>query len=391
MISTLTFQVPMKELNSNIVAVLKERLRESRPLIQIIQGPRQVGKTTALQQFYDLNHKKIPIHFVSGDAITTPLWIQEQWQIARDGNMVLIIDEIQKIPNWSETIKKLWDEDKRHRRIIKCVLTGSSSLSLQKGLTESLTGRFESIPVYHWNYPISTQLHKMSLDEYLVYGGYPKSYSFIKEKNRWIDYLTHSIVETVIGKDILMQAHVRSPALFRQAFYLLTSFPAQVISYNKLLGQLQDKGNTDLIKSYIELYDAAFLIKTIPKFSRNEIRKKTSSPKIIVMAPALSTFHRLDSLTEDDRGRIFESAIGAELIKNNFKPYYWADGDYEVDFVLEYKKQIIAIEVKSGRRKKTTSLEVFNKKYPDAKIVFINKENYLKFCDSVENFLDRMI
>lgn len=381
----------MKELKSFIALELKERLSEKQPLLQIIQGPRQVGKTTALQQFYDLNNKKTPMHFISGDAVTSSVWIQEQWQMAREDNKVLIIDEIQKIPNWSEIVKKLWDEDKRRKKTLKCIFTGSSSLSLQKGLTESLTGRFESISAQHWGYIESNKLHKMTLDDYFIYGGYPKSYSFIKDKNRWIDYLTQSIVETVIGKDILMQAHVKSPALFRQAFYLLTSFPAQVISYNKLLGQLQDKGNIDLIKYYIELYEAAYLIKTIHNYSRNEIRKRTSSPKIIVMASALSTFHRLNSLTEEDFGRIFESAVGAELFKKNLKPFYWADGDYEVDFVLEYKNQLIAIEVKSGRKKRTSSLDIFMKKYPTAKIVFITKSNFIKFSENVELFLDLAI
>ncbi|MGZ3796555.1 MAG: ATP-binding protein, partial [Pseudobdellovibrionaceae bacterium] len=251
----------MKEIRSQIAQILKTRMLEAHPLIQIIQGPRQVGKTTALQQFFEGNSKKLPMHFVSGDAVTSPLWIQEQWQIARDEEKILIIDEIQKIPQWSEMIKKLWDEDKRKKKQPKIILTGSSSLSLQKGLSESLTGRFESIAAHHWNYHLSNELQKMSLEDYLLYGGYPKSYSFMKNKKRWVDYMTHSIVETVIGKDILMQVHVKSPALFRQAFYLLSSFPGQVISYNKLLGQLQDKGNTDLIKSYIELYESAFLMK----------------------------------------------------------------------------------------------------------------------------------
>ncbi|MGZ3769131.1 MAG: ATP-binding protein [Bdellovibrio sp.] len=381
----------MKEIKSQIPEILKERISDTSPLIQIIQGPRQVGKTTALQQFFDQYNKKMPMHFVSGDAVTSPLWIQEQWQISRDEDKILIIDEIQKIPQWSEFIKKLWDDDKRKKLHHKVILTGSSSLSLQKGLTESLTGRFESIFAYHWNYHYSNDLHKMSLEDYLTYGGYPKSYSFIKDKKRWVDYMTHSIVETVIGKDILMQVHVKSPALFRQAFYLLSSFPGQVISYTKLLGQLQDKGNTDLVKSYIELYESAFLIKTIPKYSGNETRKKTSSPKIILMAPSLASFHRLDSLTDDNHGRIFESAVGAELIKANLNPYYWAEGDYEVDFVLKYKKHLIAIEVKSGAKKRSTSLEHFIKKYPAAKVVFVNKENFVKFSEDVKIFLDKQI
>ena len=132
----------MKEIKSELTEELTERLRESNPLIQIVQGPRQVGKTTALQQFCNKFENKREPHFVSADAIGSPLWIQEQWQRARENQRILIIDEIQKVPDWSETVKKLWDEDKRKRNPMKCILTGSSSLSLQRGLSESLTGRF---------------------------------------------------------------------------------------------------------------------------------------------------------------------------------------------------------------------------------------------------------
>lgn len=369
----------MGEIKLDLLEILNQRMKEAKPLIQIIQGPRQVGKTTLLQQFFDLNNKKTPIHFVSGDEIVSPTWIKEQWQLASDSKKILIIDEVQKIPNWSETIKKLWDSDKTKKKYLKCILTGSSSLNLQKGMSESLTGRFELVNIYHWNYKQSYQLSGISLDNYLKFGGYPGSYKFIKNQKRWVNYLTNSIVETVIGKDILMLAQVKSPALFKQSFYLLSSYPAQVISYNKLLGQLQDKGNIDLVKYYIELFEGAFLLKTIQKFSYNEHRKKTSSPKIIMLAPALSTFHRINNLKLEDYGRIFESIVGAELIKNDLNPTYWAEGDYEVDFIVEYKNRIIAIEVKSGRTKKTASLDVFLKKYPTANIIFITKDNFQKF------------
>jgi predicted AAA+ superfamily ATPase len=245
--------------------------------------------------------------------------------------------------------------------------------------------------VTHWGFAQSCELKKMTVDDYIMYGGYPGSYRFISDKKRWINYMTQSIVETVITKDILTQANVKSPALFRQSFYMFASVPAQVVSYHKLLGQLQDKGNIDLIKYYLNLFENAFLIRTIQKYSKNEIRKKASSPKIIVMSPALSSFHRLDNLDQTAKGRIFESMVGAELIRENFEPFYWAEGDYEVDYILEYKQKIIAIEVKSGSHKKANSLQKFLQKYPEAHPIFITKENFGSFSKDITGFLDKLI
>ena len=379
----------MPEIILPIVQNLADRLNEKRPLIQVIRGPRQVGKTTSLEQLCKLKVFKNKIHFTSGDGIQTSSWIEEQWQFAYDQNLILIIDEIQKIPNWDETIKKLWDESIKKNRHIKCVLTGSSSLNLQKGLTESLTGRFEELSLFHWDFELSNKLHpKMTLDVFLKYGGYPGSYQFINDTTRWTKYITQSIVETVIGKDILFQTSVRSPALFRQSFNLICSYPAQVVSYNKILGQLQDKGNIDLVKHYIDLFESAYLIKTIPKFSKNEIKKKGSSPKIIPFAPALSTFFRTDEISPETLGRIFEAHIGTLFLKNGFNIYYWAEGDYELEYIIEYKNKIIVFDVKSGRKRKSNSINEFLKKYPNAKLIFIDKLNYLNFSKNIEKFIN---
>ncbi len=381
----------MKEVSLKIVNLLKSRLTEKNPLIQIVLGPRQVGKTTAVQQLILENKKSLSMLYVSAEGVDSPLWIEAQWQEARLENKILIIDEIQKIPNWSEMIKKLWDQDKKNQRLIKCVLLGSSSLSLNKGLKESLTGRFETLQMYHWNFNDTGKLKKMPLADFLLYGGYPRSYSYLHDLKRWSEYMAGSIIETVIGKDILTQAHIRSPALFRQAFYLLASYPAQVVSYNKLLGQLQDKGNIELVKYYTELFEAAFLFKFIHKFSYNELRKNTSSPKIIPLAPSLSSFFRLQSLRAEDHGRIFEASVGAELIKAGFDVFYWADGKYEVDFIVLYKNHIFAIEVKSARNKTAVSLEKFRNKYPAAKIMFITKENFVKFTEHPMRYFENAL
>lgn len=371
------------------VEVLRQRLLEKNPRIQIVLGPRQVGKSTGIDLLMKADKKK-KYHYVSGDGIPAAQWIQEQWQIALEKGAILVIDEVQKIPEWSEVIKKLWDENQTSKKKIKCVLLGSSSLFLQKGMSESLTGRFEVVQVYHWGYLESNQIRKMSIDEYLKFGGYPGSYKYIKDSKRWSEYLTGSIVETVLMKDILAQSRIQSPALFRQAFYILINSPAQVLSYNKILGQLQDRGNIDLVKYYIDLFEGAFLLKPIFNFTKNEVRRKGTSPKIISFAPALNTFHRLANLDLDYLGRVFESAVGAILVQNFTHVSYWSKGDFELDYVIEHKGVVIAIEVKSGRKIEAKSLARFLLQYPNSKSLFISKENFAAFVANPEGFIENL-
>ncbi len=358
---------------------LRFNLEKTSQFIQVILGPRQVGKSTGIDLF--LEKYKKPFFLTSGDEFRGEAlsWIKEQWQYALDQgeSSLLIIDEIQKIPNWSQVIKGLWDKEIKKSKPLKLVLLGSSSLQLQKGLTESLTGRFQAIRVYHWSFHESLKLNKMTIAEYLKYGGYPGSYTLLKNEIKWNQYIQNSIIETVINKDILTQAQIKNPALFRQSFILLSGLPAQEVSYTKLLGQLQDKGNTDLIKSYIELFEGAFLFKAISKYHPQSLRLRSSSPKIIPLCPAL--IDRLFYRNKEDHGRIFESCVGARLCQLDIPLYYWRDGDYEVDYVIELKKYLIAIEVKSGKRKSSKSLSEFLKKYPKAKTIFIRPENFEKF------------
>lgn len=374
---------------TSLSKMLKLRLKEKNLRIQVILGPRQVGKTTFMLNF--IRNAKSDFHYANGDGVSQSVWIIEKWAEAHDKKKILVIDEIQKIPDWSEVIKKLWDENQQQKNKMKVILLGSSSLSLQKGLSESLTGRFEQIIFHHWNYASTLGLKKIKFADFLIYGGYPGSYEYINNSSRWQDFLRTSIVETVIGKDILMQAKVKSPALFRQCFYVLMNLPAQVMSYNKILGQLQDRGNIDQVKYYIDLFEAAFLLKTVHKFSKNEIRKKQSSPKIIPLAPSLSCFHRMDNLNTDYRGHVFEALVGAQLLKFKADIYYWAEGDYEVDYVLEIGSKLVAIEVKSGRNKKSSSLKKYLEKNPASKIVFIDFENYPEFEKDPLGFIGERI
>ena len=373
----------------NYINELRDRLNSSQALIQVILGPRQVGKTTTILKMIDEFYKKDSI-YVSADDVFNPDsgWIREAWQEAQNKQKILFIDEIQKSQNWSETIKSLYDTSKKNKKQIRCVLLGSSSLKIQKGLNESLTGRFQLLRAHHWNYKESKSGYGISFDEYLQFGGYPGSYPFIKTKD-WFDYVKNSIIGTVVEKDILQYQTVKNPALFKQAFEILISYPTQEISFTKLLGQLQDKGNVEIIKYYISLYEGAYLIKALEKFSNKAILKRSSSPKILPLAPCLPYLQIRSKYDLEDLGRIFELIVGSQLVRTGEDLYYWREGNQEVDFVLKQGRNIWAIEVKSGRKKSTKGLDNFKKNFPTAKLVIINKENYFEFENDPILFLGK--
>jgi len=374
------------------VKTLAQRMAESSPLIQVVLGPRQVGKTTGVLQMRQ-NYRG-PVLYVSADDTLSisNRWIQEQWQAALEKGpaTLLIIDEIQKIQNWAESIKRLWDGQGRPARRLKCVLLGSSSLTLQKGLTESLAGRFELIPVTHWDY---LEWHKAfgdDLDTFLRYGGYPAAHAYQKDYQRWFSYLKSSVVDIVVGQDILTQQTVSKPALFRQAFEILCGYPAQEVSYTTLLGQLHDRGNTDLVKHYLELYEGAFLFRGLSKYSGKIVKTRTSSPKILPMCPALYTLAAGASALNDPekRGHIFEAVVGLDLLRiSGARVYYWRDGGHEVDFVVQVDGRLYAIEVKSGCRRSASGLSLFQSRYRAAKTCLVRWENYAAFAASPAEFL----
>jgi predicted AAA+ superfamily ATPase len=379
----------MKSPIRTFISTLQKRFSEPAPLIQILIGPRQVGKTTGVLQFLETYQQ--PYHYVSADALLTTdtAWILDQWQqtLHKGNKALLVIDEIQKVVGWSETIKKLWDTQQRKNTQIDVLLLGSSSLALSQGASESLAGRFELIPVYHWGYHESNALHPMTLDLYLQYGGYPKSYDYLDDIERWANYVKGSVIDRVIDKDILSFATVKKPALFRQTFEILCNYPSQEISFRKLLGQLQDQGNTDLVKYYISLFEGAFLFKSLQKYSRQAFRLKSSSPKIIPLCPC---FYQVFSHTEDKKSFVFESTVGATLLQISEQVYYWREGNAEVDFVVSWQKKLFAIEVKSGKKRPATGLIAFCKAFPEAIPIIISRENYLDFVQSPSVFLQRL-
>ncbi len=358
---------------------LRKRLAEDLNFIQVLVGPRQVGKTTGVKKIFD-NYEG-PKLFASADS---PIpynndWLESQWRTASalGKNCLLVVDEIQKVTGWEETCKFLFDQN-RAKKELKVVLLGSASLSIQEGLASSLTGRFELIKVPHWAMKESTTAFSWNLETFLKYGGYPAASELIPDEARWQAFVKDSIIEPVLGRDISGLARINKPALFRQTFKLVMQYPAQVISYQKLLGQLQDKGNATTIKHYLELIEGAFLIKRLEKFSGSKLSSINSSPKIIPLAPALSNafVDNLNKLSDPIwMGHIFESYIGSRLLELPGTLYYWSEGNYEVDFVRVVDDQIIAYEVKSGLKYKTKSLEVFKKKFPQASIEIIEKNH----------------
>lgn len=379
-----------KTITREFVTTLTTRLAEPTPLIQVVLGPRQVGKTTGVQQLIE-QYDGQALYASADSMISTPeTWLVELWQSAKEKGpaTLLVIDEIQKIHNWSETTKKLWDKEPKKGRL-KVVLLGSSSNELQQGLTESLTGRFESIRVYHWSFAEFREAFRCNLEQFLIFGGYPASFQFKDDQQRWLTYVRESIIETVIAQDILSLRSISNPALFRQTFEILSSYPAQEVSYTKLLGQLQDKGNTDLIKRYIRCYEDAFLFMSLSKFSAKAHKVKSSSPKIVPLCPSLYTAQRghTEPLESEEKGRVFELVVGADLIRSGLEPNYWREGSAEVDYVVKLGPKIIALEVKSGRKSKVSGMMKFLAQFPKAQSCFINFDNYENFSLEPRNFL----
>lgn len=366
---------------------LKDQIISRSHLLQVIIGPRQVGKTTTVMSLLETEFKDQYI-YESADLVfnTSPDWLVEKWNLAVQNKKILVIDEIQKCENWSEVIKKLWDEAQRKSIKIQCILLGSSSLELQKGLTESLTGRFQLLKAFHWNFHESHEAYGLSFEEYLKFGGYPGSYPF-KELKAWNNFVKTSILSTVIEKDILLFQNVKSPSLFRQAFEIIVSYPAQEISYTKLLGQIQDKGNVELVKYYISLYEGALLLKALEKYSEKKIKTKSSSPKILPLAPCMYFINILADYDADERGRVFELCVGAQLVRTGFDLYYWREGTYEVDFVLKVGKMLYAIEVKSGRKKSSKGMLAFSQRFKNVQPIYIDTENYFEFEKSPLEYL----
>ena len=375
---------------------LKSRILESRKFIQVILGPRQVGKTTMVLQV--LNEIDAPNQFVSADNITNSSWIDQLWEAARFrmkqqnlGEMILVIDEIQKIPNWSESVKKLWDEDTKNKLNLKIILLGSSRLLIQDGLSESLAGRFETIYMTHWSFSEMREAFDFSLEQYIYFGAYPGSATLIGDEQRWKSYVRDALIETTISKDILMLTRVDKPALLKRLFELGCLYSGQILAFNKLLGDLQDAGNTTTLSHYIDLLSDSGLLGRIDKFAGTTMRQRASKPKFQVYNTSLLSAQQAFSFKDVQLepkiwGRFVESAIGAHLINasvsDGINVFYWREKNEEVDFILEKDNQLIALEVKSGKNTSAKGIAAFNKLYHPKKSLLVGGDGL-----TIEEFL----
>lgn len=354
---------------------IKDRINEPRKFIQVVMGARQIGKSTVVKQV--LKDIDAPYQFYSADNVpaTNSTWISNCWAAVRSlkannrwDSIILVIDEIQKISNWSEVVKKEWDDDTFHDRNIKVLLLGSSRVLLEKGLSESLAGRFEEIRMSHWSYLEMQECFGFTLDQYLFYGSYPGAATLAGDEDRYQQYIQSSIIDATINKDILMDTPISKPALLRQTFELGAAYSGELLSLNKMLGSLQDAGNTATLAGYINLLGESGLLCGLQKFSVDMARRKASIPKLQVYNNALKMVYSpltFEQAVMDRKswGRIFESGIGAYLVSqafiHRFEVYYWRERNDEVDFILRKKGSVVAIEIKSNAEKRTDGLDKF--------------------------------
>lgn len=370
--------------------LVMKRIKEPRRFIQVLSGPRQVGKSTLICQI--LEELSIPSTLEVADNVPSANtnWISEIWESTRNKMMfrgesehLLVIDEIQKLSNWSEVVKKEWDRDSREGRNLKVVLLGSSRLLLMKGLTDSLAGRFELIRMGHWDYAEMRDAFGLSPDQYVYYGGYPGSVGMISDDARWTAYIRDSLVNSAITKDVLMTSTVYKPALLRQLFEVGCSYSGELLSLNKMLGQLQDAGNVTTLAGYLKLLDECNLLKGLKKYAADLSRKYSSIPKYQVYNNALRSIYSgssYESVRTNPRlwGRWVESAVGAYLINHadaeGYNVYYWRDKSDEVDFVVERQGNIAAIEVKSGIDSYGKGLSVFSKLFRPKRLLIVGAQ-----------------
>lgn len=363
------------------LSVLTSRLSEPRRRMQIIMGPRQVGKSTLVGQF--ANQSTVPCKLYAADNVGRfdDQWIPNCWQQERatmdfngEQERILIIDEVQKINNWSEQVKKEWDEDTRQNRNLKVILLGSSRVMLQKGLSESLAGRFETLKLGYWEWPEMRDAFGFSLDEYIYFGGFPGLASDIKDESRWRRLMEDSIVSPALSRDITEVEEIRNPALMRQVFELACAESAKELSLTKMQGAI-NSGTVPTIKNYLNILESSMLVCPLQKYSPSPIKVKQTVPKMQVFNNAFRNRYEVYGFetartTPDEWGRQVESAVGAFLanrsVIDDFNLYYWRNEKrQECDYILTKGQSIAAIEVKSSHTGSIMGFEAFKKLYAD--------------------------
>ncbi len=364
-----------------VVDVILQRFHEPRKRIQVVAGPRQVGKTTSVEQALSEYRGGYTYKLAEGLDLSPIDWLIAEWNAARvkaksEGVHLLVIDEIHKIKGWSGVVKRLWDEDSFSHVELKVCLLGSSRLLLQKGLDESLAGRFEMIDVWHWSFADMHAAFGYTLEDYVLFGGYPGAADLRGDESRWKQYVRDAIIEPSITLDILQLETVAKPELLRQTFVLGCNYSGKILSYQKMVGQLQEAGNTTTIAHYLRLLGEAGLVAGLGKLYDAPVRTRLSSPKLAVCNNALRTAMQTSApckLRSDSVswGHAVESAVGAQLMastrRSGMELLYWNVGCKEVDYVLRSEGEIAAIEVKSVDADSISGIREFRRKYPQSK------------------------
>lgn len=369
----------------DVFGLLTARLREPRRHIQVLAGPRQVGKTTLIHQAASALGS--PSIYASADEAPGQDrgWLAAQWSTGRalaaeEGEALLILDEVQKINGWSDVVKRLWDEDTRRGTPLKVAILGSAPLLIQRGLTESLAGRFELIRVPHWSFAEMRAAFGLDLDQYIYFGGYPGAAALINDEARWRRYVLDSLVETTLARDVLLLNPVTKPALLRQLVRLACTYSGQILALNKMLGQLHDAGNTTTLAHYLDLLSGAGMISGLQKYSGSAVRQRASMPKLLVHNTALMSaiigIPFADARADPNVwGRLVETAAGAHLVNAGVETGYWRDRNREADFVATSGRDVLAIEVTSGRRKGSLpGLAAFMDRYPGSTPLLVGAE-----------------
>ncbi|MGA7861750.1 MAG: ATP-binding protein [Thermoplasmata archaeon] len=383
------------------------RIREPRRFIQVLSGPRQAGKTTLARQA--IADSGAVAHYASADGpgLHDSSWIEAQWEGARRlaesrtrAGALLVLDEVQKIPSWSESVKGLWDADTAAGRNLHVFVLGSAQLLVQHGLHESLAGRFETVHVPHWSFDEMAEAFDWDLRRYLFFGAYPGAAPLIKDPSRWRQYILESLVETTLSRDVLLLTRVDKPALLRQLFRLGCEYSGQILSYQKMLGQLQDAGNTTTLAHYLQLLGSAGMLTGLQKYTGSRTRHRGSIPKLLVLNTALMTAPsglRLEEAREDRGfwGRVVETAVGAHLVNTSLGTgatvSYWRERNQEVDFVLADSRRTMGIEVKSGQRRTSRpGLEAFGREYPASRKLLIGADG-LSIADALRRPADTLL
>jgi len=371
---------------------IMERMEGPRTFMQVLAGPRQVGKSTLAHQV----RKSLPCpsHYAStdGSSLHDSAWIEEQWNVGRlyaqkaipALGALLILDEIQKIPHWSNTVKKLWDEDTSQNLNLKIMLLGSATLLTQTGLGENLTGRFEIIPIPHWSFEECREAFDFTLEQYIFFGGYPGAAKLIKDEKRWSHYIIDSIIEASISRDVMLMTRIHKPALLRRVFELGCHYTGHVLSYQKMLGQLQDAGNASTLAHYLELLSGAGLITSLQKFFVDRIGQRASSPKLQVFNTALTTAQSHLSFKKMQQNReiwsdLIKCVIGAHLINSalgtKIEIFYWKEGSKEVDFIIRDEEVVLTIMVKAiDKRVSFQGVEAFCQMYNSQRNLVVGEQ-----------------